>query len=659
MTDFPNLFSPLKVGSFTIRNRIMSTPHHTVFTDPDGLPGPREIAYWVSKAKGGIGLIGTHVHGVHPSAGNTFANPTVAIQKFHAATEAVHEHGTKLVGQLWHPGAQGGTLNGSPWAPSPVSQPDTWAVPHEMTTQETREVIAGYARGAAILREAGVDGAEIHGAHGYLITQFLSPLSNLRDDEYGGDFERRLNFPLQIIDAIRNEVGRDWTVGMRISGDEMTEGGYTSDDFAKMIPYLTAGGLLDYLSVSVGVYRSKDTIIAPMYYPAGSFVYLAAMAKEVLDIPVVCIGRINDPVMAEQVLENRQADIVGMTRANICDPELPNKAKAGRLDEIRHCLGCNEGCWAHVERGQPITCSINPTVGREQYWGDFPRTTSPKNVVIIGGGPAGCEAARVAALSGHVVTLFEQEPFLGGQTVIASKGPGRTDFAEVGRYYTVELKRLGVDLRLGTRASIDDVLVNNPDEIFVATGGRPLVPAHIEGVDGPNVVQAWDIFNGVATTGQRVVVLDDEHHIQGMNVAELLATEGKEVEVVTREREVGKHAEPNTRDATLRRVYALGVKLSPSTWARAITPDSVTLYNYLSSVEETKPIDTVVLCCNIVPDSALFRELSEKHSHVTAIGDCTGPHLLEQATFDGHIAARAIDSPQELRTLAMTPARRG
>jgi 2,4-dienoyl-CoA reductase-like NADH-dependent reductase (Old Yellow Enzyme family)/thioredoxin reductase len=658
MTDFKLLFSPLTIGSFTVRNRIMSTPHHTLFTDPDGLPGPREIAYWVSKAKGGIGLIGSHVHGVHASTGNTFAQPA-AVAKFRAATEAIHEHGAKFIGQLWHPGAQGGAIYGSPWAPSTVSQPDTWAIPHEMTTAEVYEMIAGYARGAAILREAGVDGAEIHGAHGYLITQFLSPQSNLRDDEFGGDFERRLNFPIQIMEAIRREVGKDWTVGMRISGDEMSEDGYTSEDFARMVPLLTAGGQLNYLSVSVGTYRSKDTVIAPMYYPGGSFVYLSAIAKEVLDIPVVCIGRINDPVMAEQILENRQADMIGMTRANICDAELPNKAREGRLDEIRHCLGCNEGCWGHVERLQPITCAINPAVGREEAWGEFRRTSNPRKIAIVGGGPAGCEAARVAASSGHNVTLFEQEPVLGGQTLIAAKAPGRTDFAEVGRYYTVELQRLGVDLRLGTRASVDDILALSPDEIFVATGGTPRVPEHIAGIDGPNVVQAWDVLNGTARTGDRVLILDDEHHVQGLGVAELLASQGKHVELVTREYEAGKHAEPITRMATLRRVNALGVTLTPTTWARAIGPDSVTLYHFYSSEEQVRPVDTVVLACNILPETGLYRALLDRHPHVRAIGDCNGPRRLEMAVFEGHRAARELDTVVDAAALLSAPMRRG
>ncbi len=512
-----------------------------------------------------------------------------------------------------------------------------------MTKSEIHDVIDGYARGASVLREAGVDGAEIHGAHGYLITQFLSPQSNLRDDEYGGDFERRLNFPLEIMEAVRREVGRDWSVGMRISGDEMSEGGYTAEDFRKMVPYLTANNSLDFLNVSVGNYRSKDTIIAPMYYPSGAFVYLAAMAKEIIDVPVFCIGRINDPVMAEQILQDNQADMIGMTRANICDPELPNKAREGRVDEIRHCIGCNEGCWGHIERNLPISCSINPTVGRELAWLDGQKTASPKRVVIVGGGPAGCEAARVAAEAGHNVTLFEQGDALGGQTLIAAKGPGRTDFAEVGRYFSVELKRLNVDVRLNSRASAEDVLSLRPDDVIIATGGTPRVPEGIQGADRPNVVQAWDVLQGKVSTGQRVLVLDDEHHVQGLNVAEMLAAEGKDVRVLTREFECGKHMEPNTRMATLRRVHALNVVLSPTTWAREIGPDYAVIYDFYASKEERIPVDTVVLACSIIPETRLGQDLADRHPRVKKIGDCVGPRRLEQATLEGHAAARALD----------------
>ncbi|MFQ5381212.1 MAG: FAD-dependent oxidoreductase [Dehalococcoidia bacterium] len=659
MTQFTHLFTPLQIGSFTVRNRIVSTPHHTAFTDPDGLPGSREIAYWVSKAKGGIGLIESHVHGIHRSIGDTFAQPAAA-EKFRRAADAIHEHGAHFIGQLWHPGAQGGSVLSSPWAPSHVPQPDTWSVPHAMTHDEVIEMIGGYARGASILREAGVDGAEIHGAHGYLITQFLSPLSNQRDDEFGGDFERRMNFPLQIIEAIRKEVGRDWTVGMRISGDEMSEGGYTSDDFQRMLPFLSGDDQLDYLNVSVGNYRSKDTIIAPMYYPNGAFVYLAAMAKEALDIPVFCIGRINDPVMAEEILENRQADMIGMTRANLCDCELPNKAKEGRLDEIRHCLGCNEGCWGHIERLQPITCAINPAVGREEYWGDFHPTKEARSVAVVGGGPAGCEAARVAAESGHKVTLFEAGPELGGQTLLAARAPGRVDFAEVGRYFTVELKRLGVDVRLNTRARADDVLTLNPDVVFVGTGGTPRVPEGIDGVDLPHVVQAWDVLRGNDVPGNSVVILDDEQHVQGCNVAEILASQGKDVTLVTREYQAAAHAEPITRMATLRRIDEAGVKVRTTTWARSIEPGSVNIYHFYSSEEDTLPADSVVLACNILPANQIAAELQARHDNVTLIGDSNGPRRLEMSVFEGHYAARMIDNDAPpLSALLSLPGRRG
>lgn len=659
MAEFRHLFSPLQIGSFTVRNRIVSTPHHTLFTDDDGLPGAREIAYWVSKARGGIGLVESHVHGIHWSIGDTFAQPA-AVAKFRNATEAIHAEGAKFVGQLWHPGAQGNAALRSPWAPSNVSQPDSWAVPHAMTLSETREVIGGYARGASVLREAGVDGAEIHGAHGYLITQFLSPLSNKREDEYGGDFERRMTFALEIIEAIRNEVGRNWTVGMRISGDEMTEGGYTSDDFVRMIPFLTANGQLDYLSVSVGTYRSKDTVIAPSYYPNGAFVYLSALAKEVLDIPVFCIGRINDPVMAEQILEDRQADMVGMTRANICDPELPRKAREGRLDEIRHCLGCNEGCWGHVETLRPINCAFNPSVGREEYWGDVRRSANPKRVVIAGGGPAGCEAARVAAAAGHAVTLFEAGEELGGQTLIAARAPGRSDWGEVGRYFTAELRRLGVDVRTGTRATATGILALAPDHVIVATGGTPRVPDGIEGIDQPHVFQAWDVLNGRAVPGDRVLVLDDEHHIQAASAAEHLAAQGKQVQIVTREFQLGPHMEPNTRMATLRRLDAAGVAISATTWVRSVAPESALLYHFYSEADREEPVDAVVLACGIDPETGLSQELAAHGVSTRNVGDCAGPRRLEMATFEGHLAAREIDGdvPRD-RPLVSMPIRRG
>jgi NADPH-dependent 2,4-dienoyl-CoA reductase/sulfur reductase-like enzyme len=341
-----------------------------------------------------------------------------------------------------------------------------------------------------------------------------------------------------------------------------------------------------------------------------------------------------------------------MTRANICDAELPNKSREGRLDEIRHCIACNEGCWGHIERQMPITCAINPAVGREEYWGEVKTTEAPKRVVVIGGGPAGCEAARIAAMAGHSVTLFEKEPELGGQANIAAKGPGRVDFGEVGRYQTVELNRLGVDLRLGQAASASDVLSLDPQAVFVATGGKPRVPEHITGIDNGNVLQAWDVLKGAAVTGDKVIVLDEEHHIQALNVAELLASQGKEVQVVTHQFEAGALIEPITQLATMRRINGLGIPVRTSTWMKEVGPGYAVLYDVTTSREERVPADTVVLACSIIPENGLAAELKEAQLTVTTIGDANGYRRLEQSVLEGHLAARALDGPVDPRVFA-------
>ncbi|MDP2950336.1 MAG: hypothetical protein Q8P22_12465, partial [Chloroflexota bacterium] len=395
--QFKHLFTPLKIGSFTVRNRILSTAHATGYGE-DGLPSERHLYYWASKSKGGIGLICTEVQPVHPSAATApmliHAWKDDCIAPFRKVVDGVHEYGAKIVAQLWHPGrSTSSAYDGqAAWAPSPIASPLYMETPHEMTGEEIEEIVHSFGDCARRMREAGLDGVEIHAAHGYLIEQFISPTSNRRLDGYGGDEENRLRFAHEVIDAVRAAAGPDFTVGIRISGDQFEPGGLTIEDMKRIVPKLTASGKLDYVNVSlIGMLGAT---IAPMYIPPGRFVYLAAAIKQVTDLPVFCIGRINDPVMAEEILANNQADIVGMTRANICDPELPNKARQGRLDEIRRCIACNEGCWGRITNAQPITCAINPSVGREKETEITPARLK-KRVMVIGGGIAGMEAARV------------------------------------------------------------------------------------------------------------------------------------------------------------------------------------------------------------------------------------------------------------------------
>jgi len=514
-TQFAHLFTPLTIGSFTVRNRILSTAHFTGYAE-NGVPSERHLNYWASKSKGGIGLIMTEVQPVHPSAG-VLGNmircyEDACIEPFQRVAAAVHEHGAKFIAQLWHPGSstRSITLGGQqPWAPSPVPNLTYGETPHEMTVDEIQEVVRAYGEAAARMREAGPDGVEIHGAHNYLPDQFLSPITNRRTDEYGGSEDNRLRFVLEVIDSVRAAVGPDFTVGIRLTGEDFLAGGLVLDDMKRIVPKLTASGKLDYASISL---MGLGTI-APMYIEPGSFVYLATGIKEVVDLPVFCIGRINDPAMAEEIVATGRADMVGMTRANIADPELANKARTGRPDEIRRCIACSDGCWGRIEHPEGITCSINASVGREKEM-EIIAATVKKRVMVIGGGLAGMEAARVAALRGHSVSIHDRGQRLGGQLLIASRAPGREEMAEPVRYFERQFDLLGVDVRLGSDVTPEMVVDENPNAIIMATGGAPDTLS-VPGADGPNVVQARDVLAGLEETGQKVVIVGAG---QGMGV---------------------------------------------------------------------------------------------------------------------------------------------
>ena len=375
--QFQYLFSPIEVGSMTVPNRIVVPGHFPALRDEDSLPGERLAAYWESKAKGGAGMICSGIWAIHKSSTNParggyefHKNQTTPLQvpggmdKLKRAAGQVQQHGAKFLIQLWHGGsnAYGTTVYGDQlWAPSAIRAAGSGYVTHAMTKDEIQELVEGFASEALRAKQAGIDGVEIHGAHGYLITQFMSPLTNLRTDEYGGDHAGRIKFACEVIDAIRAAVGRDFAVGIRISADILGAGaGYNLEDTKIFAQMLTESGNLDYIATGAG--------IPPMYFPLGSLMFHAAGIKEVVDIPVIGGGRVTDPVQAEQILEDNQADLVFMNRALICDPEMPNKAREGRLEEIRHCMGCSEGCWMRVAQDsnpQGVCCTYNPTVGKE------------------------------------------------------------------------------------------------------------------------------------------------------------------------------------------------------------------------------------------------------------------------------------------------------
>lgn len=642
MTEqFKHLFSPINLGSVTVPNRIVVPGHNPALQDMDSLPGERLTAYWESKALGGAGMICSGNWPVHASTtvggrGIPLEAPG-ALDKLKAAAEKVQAHGTRFLIQLWHGGALAtGTLHYGDqlWAPSAIRSNKTGYVTHGMTGDEIQEVIEGFAAEARRAQQAGVDGVEIHGAHGYLISQFMSPNTNLRTDEYGGDHAGRIKFACDTIDAIRAAVSRDFVVGIRISADPATGGDYPLEDtkiFAKM---LTQSNNLDYIATGVG--------IPSMYSEHGSLMYSAATIKEVVDIPVIGGGRVVDPVQAEKILEENQADLVYMNRALICDPQMPNKAREGRMEEIRHCMGCSEGCYQNV---QGVACSFNPTVGKESQpgWLEMIPAETRKKVMIIGAGPAGLETARVARSRGHDVSLWERGNALGGMTLVGAKAPGREELLEVSRYYGHQMEMLEVDIHFDSEVSVETVKAQNPDVIVVATGSKPMVPKNIPGMDQDNAIDnVRDVLSGKAEVGENVLIVDNQWLIEGLSTADFLAAQGKNVEVVYPLEAPGALIEEVTRMALRQRLAKAKVKMSPGTSLKSISGNSVTLTNPGGQGDRVEDIDTVIFSYGGVEDNDLYYALKDEFPEVHIAGDCSGVRKRLWAVNDGAVIGRQI-----------------
>jgi len=647
--QFKHLFTPLRVGSFTVRNRIVSTAHGTSFA-LGGLPSPRHLDYWTSKAKGGIGLIITGSLPVHPSAGRSPVSIQLwrdeIIEPFRRIVDAIHEHGARIVAQINHAGrASYGFPNLEPlWAASSTPSRMHMETPHEMTIGEIQEVVQAFASAARRIREAGLDGVEIHCGQDYLIDLFMSPLFNKRNDEYGGNEDNRLRFAREVIDSVRAAVGPDFTVGIRANGDEFEEGGLNQEDMQRIVGKLTASGKLDYVNVNWGLggntsFGMAGPVVPPMYVPPGQFVYLAAGIKQVIDLPVICAGRVNNPILAEQILERNEADLIGMCRANICDPELPNKAREGRLDEIRYCIACNEGCLNHG--GSGLTCAINPSVGRET-WAEITPAPIKKRVMVIGGGIAGMEAARVAAARGHQVSLYEKEPQLGGQLQIAAKAPGRADMAEPVRFFTKQFELLGVQVHLGTAVDEDLVRREAPDAVIVATGGLPALPS-IEGIEngkaaGVNVVLAWDVLAGAAEViGDKVAVFAIDQGMEGLTTADFLADRGKQVEVLIPYLNVGSRLEwLVTRWMITDRLTRKNVKLSIMTAVKAIRDGVIIAFSPPNGPERPlEGVQTLVIAAGSRPNDALWKALQGQVKEIFSAGESVSPRRLLGSSLDG------------------------
>lgn len=655
-----HVLSPIDVGPITLKNRIISSAHLTHFAK-DHLPSDQHVYYYREKARGGIGLIIMEASAVHPTSAQfptvVFAFDERVIPWYQRIAKAVHDEGAPVLAQLWHCGhhASWNTTRQPVLAPSDVPCLYYRETPKVMEHEDIHTVVEAFRQSARNVRDGGLDGVEINGAHSYLLAQFMSPATNRREDEYGGSLENRLRFALEVVAATRDGLGDDRVLGIRLSADELIPVGYSLNEGVEIAKRLVAGGQLDYLNISVGVYPTLFMVMPPMAIPPGYQVHAAERVRQSLrqegsDVPVSTVGRIKDVRMADQIVESGQADLVCMTRATIADPFLPQKASLGQLDEIRPCIACNQGCVGNAGRERPITCTVNPAAGYEETRGDGTLTPAErrKKVVVIGGGPGGMEAARVAALRGHEVVLFEQRPELGGQVNIHARAPMRGEFREATDYLARQVTRLGVDVRLNTEASEADVLDLDADAVIVATGsvpGRSLgspftsAPATDSGV----VLTMWEVLLEQKDVGQRVLVVDEEGHHPAMNVAEFLADKGKSVEVITSMQHVANQLFLNLETPLIMtRLLSKGVTFTPYTVISAVDGGTVTLVGVVGGAARSVEVDTVVAVTGRLPVDSLYLALKGKVPELYRVGDCLAPRYTDQAIHEGHSAGRAV-----------------
>jgi mycofactocin system FadH/OYE family oxidoreductase 2 len=654
MTELSHLFSPLQVGRIEVRNRILMSGHLTGFAE-FGLPSERHARYYEARAKGGIGLIIMEAVPVSPHGYITpFAvqgwNDAI-IPGFKRISDAVHEHGAKIFCQAWHNGGENSSRFSRIYSQSCSDVPScaVGEIPVAMTEAEINDAIKMYVSFALRLKEGGYDGVELHFAHGYLPEQFLSPYTNNRKDKYGQSLENRMRFGLELIDAVRSAVGNDFVVGLRISADELVPGGLTLEDMKEITPVWDQTGKIDFLDVSIGNYKTIAPMIAPMMIPPAPFVYASAEIRELVNVPVFTAIRINDPVTANDIIKNNQADMVVMTRATICDPQMPEKANQGRLDDIRLCVGCNEGCWEQITSSMPITCAQNPEAGSEGVLKIEP-APEKKKVMIVGGGVAGMEAAITAKKRGHLVTLYEKSGHLGGALLIASKAPARAELAQVVRFREHEIKRLGIDVRLNTEVTGEMVAKENPDVVIVATGATTIndpspgivgVEASIEIDDGAHVVTAEDVLEGLSQTGQRVVIADLQTYMKGMATAEVLADQGKEATLIMPLPIRVLLANPYNMDGPTHIIQIInltnkGVKRISDYSVKKAMPGKVIIRNHFTEQEETLHADTLVLSFWRKSNAGLFYELQGKVANLHRIGDCISPRRYIDAVSEGY-----------------------
>lgn len=632
---YPHLFEPITLNKLTIRNRIVSTAHAEVYAD-DGVPGERYVRYYEEKAKGGVGLaicggsstVGRNSPATWWSSVNLGADRVV--EGLARLSEAMHRHGAKIMIQATHMGRRT-SWHGYDWphlvSPSGVREPVHRGNAKTIEIEDIHRIIGDFAKAARRVKAGGLDGIEISAAHQHLIDQFWSPRSNFRTDAYGGSLENRMRFGVQVLEAVRAEVGSDWVVGLRMCGDEFHEDGIDHEMAKDIAQAMSETGLIDYISVvgsGADTHNTLANCMPPMALPPEPFVHLAAGIKSVSKVPVMHAQSIRDPQQAERILSQGWVDMVGMTRAQIADPHMVIKIRDGREDQIKQCVGANY-CIDRQYNGLDVLCVQNAATSRERT---MPHVIAPtdgprRKVVVVGAGPAGLEAARVSRERGHEVVLFEKSAQVGGQVNLAAKAPKREQMAGIIRWFDLETQRIGVDRRLGREVGADEILAEKPDIVVLATGGTP----HTGQVAGWGVadglaVSGWDILSGAVAPRGHVLVYDAISTQAGTGVADFIASRGHLVEIVTPDVKVADDTGGTTFPIFYRELYAKGVVMTPNHWLDRVYREGegegdgakliAVLRNEYTEQLEERAVDQVVIENGILPDERLYGALRER-----------------------------------------------
>jgi 2,4-dienoyl-CoA reductase-like NADH-dependent reductase (Old Yellow Enzyme family)/thioredoxin reductase len=608
------------MGPLRVKNRLVMAPMGTRLANEVGGVSQRQIDYYAERAKGGVGTIIVEITGVDSPAG--VASPktltihdNIYIGGHNDLVEAAHAFGAKIISQLGHVGRNRRAVYGAhPVAPSAVPCKFFGVVPRELTIPEIEDIVGKFIEAARRAKTAGYDGVELHGAHGYLITEFMSASSNHRKDRYGGDLRGRMTFPLEIIQGIRKELGPDYPILFRFSADEFVDGGMNLEESKKVAVILEEAGV-HALDVSAGTYDSMSRSIEPMS----------------------CVGQIRTPEFAEGILEEGKVDFVALGRGLLADPYWPRKAKEGKGNNIIPCISCNDGCiGGRTFRNLHIRCTVNPTTGRERFVESLRPVSKRRKIVVVGGGPTGIMAALTASTRGHRVTLFEKTNELGGQLLLAAKPPGKEKISWFRDYLLHQINQQGIKVEFGCPVTLETIVQEKPDVVILATGAIPLIP-DLPGIKDQSVCTAWEVLEGKKKVGDKMVLIVGGGTV-GCETALYLAPNNKKVTIIEMLNDIALDMEFLNRMDLMSKIQEAKIEVLLERKVERIDPNGVVLSNEEKDEEELKA-DAVVLAMGAVPVDDLAKGLEDKVEEIHVVGDCYQPRKIFDAVYEGFRAA--------------------